>query len=184
MPQPALLGRRDSRPTIHRARSGIRGSAVLLLSSVALLASSAPAHAEPRPWSAPQPGPVAVGSESLHAPDVIEGGHGAPKARAAAVKLLRAHSSAVVRRTPDGLPVRLEVSPSYARNPAAEQSLVDFLGTRLHGPELGRLTAIVATPAEIDRVCPDALPATTSRRPRCSCRASPRRRATSPRSSS
>lgn len=55
--------------------------------------------------------------------------------------------------SPDGYRVEVQVSGSYAHDPAADQALVDFLGSRLHGPELGGLRVYVGTPREIVRLC-------------------------------
>ena len=58
-----------------------------------------------------------------------------------------------VYRTADGLPVRVVVSSSYPADPAYDQSIVDFLGFLLHGPELGKVTVYVGTFFETQRVC-------------------------------
>ena len=55
--------------------------------------------------------------------------------------------------TSDGYEVEVEASRSYPHDPAADQALVDFLGSLLHGPELGALRVYVGTPAEIVRLC-------------------------------
>jgi hypothetical protein len=55
--------------------------------------------------------------------------------------------------TVDGYRVAVEASSSYSPDPVADQGLVDFLGSRLHGPELGGLQVYVGTPAEIQRLC-------------------------------
>jgi hypothetical protein len=49
--------------------------------------------------------------------------------------------------------VRVETSPSYPADPAADQGFADFLASRLHGPELGTLNVYVGPPAEISRLC-------------------------------
>ena len=51
----------------------------------------------------------------------------------------------------DAQPVR--VFRSSAPDPGADQALVDFLGTLLHGRELGALRVHVAAPAEINETC-------------------------------
>jgi hypothetical protein len=55
--------------------------------------------------------------------------------------------------TADGYRVLIQASPSYPRDPAADQALVDLLASRLHGPELGNLSVYVGTPTEIRRLC-------------------------------
>jgi hypothetical protein len=55
--------------------------------------------------------------------------------------------------TPDGYTVAVEASPSYPVDPAADQQLVDFLATRVHGSELDDLSVYVGTPAEISQLC-------------------------------
>jgi hypothetical protein len=55
--------------------------------------------------------------------------------------------------TADGYRVEVEASPSYPPDPAADQALVDFLASRLHGSELGGLRVYVGTPGEIQRLC-------------------------------
>lgn len=47
----------------------------------------------------------------------------------------------------------VQVLRSSAPDPVADQALVDFLGTLLHGRELGALRVHVAAPAEINEIC-------------------------------
>ena len=71
--------------------------------------------------------------------------------------------------TPDGYRVSVEASSSYPTDPAADQQLVDFLASRVHGPELGDLSVYVGTPAEISSsaaAIPRSSPATRSTRQR------------------
>jgi hypothetical protein len=59
-------------------------------------------------------------------------------------------------RTADGLTIEVQLSESFADTPSnrqAAQTFVDFLGTRLHGPELARLRMFIGTPAEINIDC-------------------------------
>ena len=59
-------------------------------------------------------------------------------------------------RTPDGTTVKVQMSDSFAATPgnqAAVQSYVDFLGSRLHGAELGRLHMFIGSPQEISAAC-------------------------------
>jgi hypothetical protein len=59
-------------------------------------------------------------------------------------------------RTPDGAVVEVQLSQSFAdteENRAGAQSFVDFLATRVHGSELGKLRMFVGTPAEVNAEC-------------------------------
>ena len=47
----------------------------------------------------------------------------------------------------------MEASASYPVDALADQKLVDFLASRVHGPELGDLSVYVGTPAEIIGLC-------------------------------
>jgi hypothetical protein len=55
--------------------------------------------------------------------------------------------------TPDGYSVEIETSTSYRVDPVADQGVADFLGSRLHGPELDSLSVYVGSPAEIRGLC-------------------------------
>jgi hypothetical protein len=55
--------------------------------------------------------------------------------------------------TPDGYRVAVEASPAYPVDPSADQKLVDFLASRVHGAELGDLSVYVGTPDEIRQLC-------------------------------
>jgi hypothetical protein len=89
--------------------------------------------------SAPPPG-LTITNNALESP---------PRA------LRRATASAATHTytAPDGSRVRVQVSDGYAPDPAADQALVDFLGSLLHGRELNKLKVFVATPAEMPRLC-------------------------------
>jgi hypothetical protein len=56
-------------------------------------------------------------------------------------------------RAQDGQVVLVRVSPSVLDGPAVAQQIVNFLGTRLHGLELGRLRVFLGTPSEIQSAC-------------------------------
>jgi hypothetical protein len=56
-------------------------------------------------------------------------------------------------RAQDGQVVYVRVSNAVPNGPAVAQQIVNFLGTRLHGLELGRLRVYVGTPAEIRSAC-------------------------------
>jgi hypothetical protein len=55
--------------------------------------------------------------------------------------------------TSDGQSVDVRVSRAYPDDVSADRALVDFLDSRLHGPELGSLSVYVGAPAEIERLC-------------------------------
>jgi len=77
-----------------------------------------------------------------------------------AMRTARARTRTRRLATEDGYSVDVEVTSAYADNPSADQAVVDFLGSRLHGPELGVLRVYVGTPREIVRLCggePDAV---------------------------
>lgn len=65
-------------------------------------------------------------------------------------RLIRA---AATYKTADGHSVDVQISDGYADNPAGAQALVDYLGTLLHGDELGKLNVYVATALEIPTIC-------------------------------
>jgi hypothetical protein len=69
------------------------------------------------------------------------------------MRVARASTPTRTLSSPDGHRIELEISTSYADDPAADQALVDFLGSRLHGAELGSLHVYVGTPREIARLC-------------------------------
>jgi hypothetical protein len=59
-------------------------------------------------------------------------------------------------QTADGAIVEVQLSQSFADDEAnrnAAQSFVDFLATRVHGAELGRLRMFIGTPAEVNTEC-------------------------------
>jgi hypothetical protein len=69
--------------------------------------------------------------------------------------LRRATASAAAHTylAPDGSRVRVQVSDGYVPDAAADQALVDFLGSLVHGRELDGLRVYVATPSEMPRMC-------------------------------
>jgi hypothetical protein len=107
------------------------------------------------------PLPAAAGERQVPDPDrpvdvaglghvenkVFQGSAPRPAGVAAASATARAYS------TPEGYTVEVESSPSYRVDPAADQGVVDFLDSRLHGPELDSLSVYVGSPAEIRRLC-------------------------------
>jgi hypothetical protein len=95
------------------------------------------------------PPAAAVGREApaagpLAATGPLEYVHGAALAReTSAMRTARARTRTRRLATEDGYSVDVEVTSAYADNPVADQALVDFLGSRLHGPELGALRVYV-----------------------------------------
>jgi hypothetical protein len=70
---------------------------------------------------------------------------------AAASRIIHGARSRILY-TGDGTPISLDVSPSYVPDAAADQAFVNFIGGRLHGPELRELSVVIATPQEITQV--------------------------------
>jgi hypothetical protein len=68
-------------------------------------------------------------------------------------RIASARSTTRAYSTKDGYSVQIERSPSYRFDAAADQGVVDFLGSRLHGPELESLSVYVGSPTEIQRLC-------------------------------
>jgi hypothetical protein len=91
--------------------------------------------------------PVSIAGHD-HVEDTVFAGPAPRPARIAA-----AHAAARAYSTSDGYRVRIETSPSYRFDPAADQAVADFLASRLHGPELGSLNVYVGSPGEIRRLC-------------------------------
>lgn len=125
-----------------------RPSAVVATAG-ALVFLALPLPAQARVRDVPSPGPLAAGTRIGHIPDVV-----IPAGRRAMSSAARAAgSSSNTYTTADGYQVQLEVSSSYPADPVKDQGLVDFLASRLHGPELGSLKVFVGTPAEIAGAC-------------------------------
>jgi hypothetical protein len=109
------------------------------------LALPAPAAASTR--DVPRPGPVTAPFAAVLPQDAVI-------ARAARVaRAARATRPAMSYSTADGYRVEVAVSSAYPDEPEADQALVNFLASRVHGPELGGLRVHVGTPAEIVRLC-------------------------------
>jgi hypothetical protein len=83
-----------------------------------------------------------------HVEDRVFGGSPPRPARIAA-----ARATTRSYATPDGYSVEIETSPSYRVDPVADRGVADFLGSRLHGPELDDLRVYVGSPVEIRRLC-------------------------------
>jgi hypothetical protein len=114
--------------------------------AVVLFAAPLPAAARERDVPDPHRPVVAAGLGELE--DIVFPGRAARAARIAA-----AQSTARSYTTADGYSVEIESAPAYRVDPAADQGIVDFLGSRLHGPELGSLSVYVGSPAEIRHLC-------------------------------
>lgn len=56
-------------------------------------------------------------------------------------------------RAPDGQTVTVRLAAAYAGNAALAQSYVDFLGSLVHGRELGKLTLVIVPFADIASAC-------------------------------
>jgi hypothetical protein len=114
--------------------------------AAALLALPLPASARER--ELPDPGRVVSAAALEHVRDTV---FEAPAPRAARVATARAAARSYT--SADGYRVEIESSPSYPPDAAADRALVDFLASRLHGPELGGLRVYVGPPGEIQRLC-------------------------------
>jgi predicted metalloprotease len=66
---------------------------------------------------------------------------------------LRASAASKSFRTPDGIAVEVAVSATVANPDVVAQQIVTFLGTRVHGLELGKLRVFIGIPAEISDAC-------------------------------
>ncbi|MGH2763364.1 MAG: hypothetical protein ACRDLD_12440 [Thermoleophilaceae bacterium] len=116
------------------------GVAVLLACPLAVAA---------RERDIPDAGAVLTGAAADHAhlKDTVL------RREAPVMRAARARAGASVYTSADGYRVEVEVSPAYPPDPAGDQALVDFLGSRLHGPEFGGLAVYVGTPREIQQLC-------------------------------
>ncbi len=129
----------------ERASLARRWVAAGSLAAASLACGAATALAAPRPADPLTAGPLAAAPGAGPVRDrVIH----SPRPLAAA-----AGATGGTYPDADGHRVRVEVSDAYTNPGAAAQDLVDFLGSLLHGDELGELRAKIATPAEIRRVC-------------------------------
>lgn len=116
--------------------------------AAAVLAAAGPASAAAATLAPLRPGaPATVGAPGPLRDRVLTAR--SARARAAA-------SSTRTYVTPDGLPMEVSLSSSFADTPenrAGAQSFVDFLASRLHGPELIRLKLFIGTAAEVNAAC-------------------------------
>jgi hypothetical protein len=120
--------------------------AATMAGAAVLLVAPLPVAAAER--DVPKPGPLALGALAHSHPQDTVFGTEDPLMRAA-----RRRGSGRTYTTRDGYRVEVEASRAYPPDRAADQALVDFLGSRLHGPELGGLRVYVGTPREIRRLC-------------------------------
>jgi hypothetical protein len=119
---------------------------VLAVGLALLLVRPAGALAAAR--EAPRPGPLPPGTALTEIDDaVVQHATRPMRAASAAGPILRKYA------THDGYSVAVQSSPSYSPDPVADQKLVDFLDSRVHGAELGDLSVYVGTPAEIVSLC-------------------------------
>ncbi len=110
--------------------------------------SAAPAAATANQRDVPQIGPLPAATAVPHVDaGVVRSVHGNMRMARAASPGARSYA------TPDGFRVAVEASAAYPVDPAADQKLVDFLGSRVHGAELGDLSVYVGTPTEISELC-------------------------------
>jgi hypothetical protein len=126
-------------------------TAMAAAGTVVLLASAAPAAADgPRIAPVHPSAPATTGPVSGPVRDRVIARR-SPRARASA-----GVGSTHAYQTADGASVEVQLSQSFAdtaENRGGAQSFVDFLGTRVHGSELGRLRMFVGTPAEVTNEC-------------------------------
>jgi hypothetical protein len=119
-----------------------------LAAVAAALVLACPAGASANERDVPHTGPLPATEALAHAGfTVLQSEDGAMHAARAASPNARRYA------TPDGYQVAVEASTAYPADPAADQKLVDFLASRVHGPELGDLSVYVGTPQEIIDLC-------------------------------
>jgi hypothetical protein len=125
-----------SRPTVFATAVG---AAVLL---------ALPLSAAARERDLPDPARPVDTAALEHVEDTVFPGHAPAPARIASIDApARAYATA------DGHRLEIETSSSYRVDPVADQAFVDFLASRLHGPELSGLRVYLGTPKEIQRLC-------------------------------
>jgi hypothetical protein len=123
-------------------------TAIATAAGAAAVLLGAPHAAAAGEREAPDPSrPVSMAGAG-HVEDTVFTGPAPRPARIAA-----ARTAARAYSTEDGYTVKIETSPSYRFDPAADQAVVDFLDSRLHGAELGNLNVYVGSPSEIRDLC-------------------------------
>jgi hypothetical protein len=129
------------------ALGGLLGLAAVLSPSPASAAELQPLVPSlvPRPFTAPV--------EDAVRPEAADRLAGlALRHRSSSTAADRPAARAAVSRyyAPDGTPVAVEVSDAYGNPPRSRvQSYVDFIGSRMHGPELRKLIIFIVTPQEL-----------------------------------
>jgi hypothetical protein len=118
------------------------------LAAVAALLLAFPVGAGARERDVPHPGSLPAGA-SVESYDGVVVQSAAPTLRTARAAPRAPRSYA----TPDGYRVGVVASSAYPVDAAADQKLVDFLASRVHGAELGDLSVYVGTPDEIVQIC-------------------------------
>jgi hypothetical protein len=114
--------------------------------------SAAPAVAAPRiiePLRAQAPGDTGAGAWFFR-DRVIDQPRPLASAAVAGAQIVTLHF------VTGGQTVEIDLSPTFAdipQNRAAARSLVDFLGSHIHGSELGQLRVFVGTSAEVSLLC-------------------------------
>jgi hypothetical protein len=123
--------------------------AAATLQVACLILGSAPASGAPKAHGTFHPAPGVTSSPALGLPVRDKVFLRTPK------RVARATTSATehVYSTPDGAHVFITRSDGYSPDPAADQALANFLGSRLHNFELDGLHVYVATPAEVPDLC-------------------------------
>ncbi len=143
--------RRPIYEDVRRSRRLLPSLAVAGLLAAAPAGAPAAGTAHLLPLQPPRAGalPVRPFAGTVRDRVLSDGGRrsGTPRARAARA------SSASSYRTRDGYAIRVTVSRAYELDRPAVQGFVDFLGSRLHGSELGRLSVAIATPKEVGHDC-------------------------------
>jgi hypothetical protein len=114
---------------------------------VVALALPLPAQAGER--EVPGQGPLPAGIGLGHVRDTVIPAAPGAMARSAGLR----SGARTTYTTSDGHAVELQVSASYPPDAEKDRALVEFLASRLHGPELGSLKVFVGGPAEITRAC-------------------------------
>lgn len=133
-----------------------RSARVLTCTAVAGLATAAPAGAPAAggghllPLQPPRAGALPAHTFAGPVRDrVLSDGGRRSGARAYAARA----SSGSPYRTRDGYTIRVTVSRAHQLDRSAVQGFVDFLDSRLHGSELGRLSVVIETPRQVGSDC-------------------------------
>jgi hypothetical protein len=134
------------RPAAVIAR--IAKTAPVVAAACALIAAS-PADAKKLRMLPLQPSAAATSATAHLFPTKLRDDLRATAPRSFKARRGRAGAAKAVFRTGDGISIPVEVSASYAPNPAVEQGYVSFLGGLVHGSELANLSVFIAPPRQI-----------------------------------